>query len=1049
MHTIFKKLTSLVLALLMVITMVPVFTLTARAAEILEATFEFGENGDASHYDSTTAMKGGKEYTNNNYTLTINSPVRVYGDSRDAKGNSALKLGSSSAAGSFSFTVPENISKVVINVAGYKAKTVGINVNGTTATISTLSNNGEYTPIEVDTSSQKTVTFKTTTNYRAMIDSIMFYGDSSSSSTCEHTNTETVAEVPATCTTPGTTAGVVCSDCGEIISGCEEIAATGHTEVIDEAKAATCTATGLTEGKHCSVCNEVLVAQTVIPKTAHNYENGTCTVCGEKQPTGCTINRDSFGSAKEYAWHGWTATATTGETISGYGYIYGNTTSSIQMNSGKTGNYIYNTTPLPGSIVSITLTAAPTGTARDFYVVTSPEPFNKETNKLNPTDAEAKNVTTSGATWEFTTTDRYFAIVVTGGAAYLSSIEIIYEVCSHANTEEKAEKPATCTETGYTAGVYCNDCGTYISGHEIIEALGHSLDEGVITTAPTCTEDGVKTFTCTREGCDYSETETIEATGHTMDEGVITTAPTCTENGVKTCTCTVCGATETQPVEKLGHNWLDWKETKAPTCTETGEQTGTCSRCGETKTVKIPVTKHTYGEDGVCIDCGAIRTEATNRYYIAAQHKNDSTYYMTINLDGSSRFLAEKANLGEANELPEKITAPEANKVFVLVDNGDETYSIYAEGLTDNNYLGMPNGTGGTFVGRDEALKLSKVDNADGTCNFYYSDTKKYLSLNMQNDSSVFFGWYDDVPANNNKNLALIPVEGEAVTPAEKNPIVKWNITLQDNLKVNFHLDLNEGEQVYLKVGSAEVTYNLSDLTKTAEGYYVATVSMAAAQMMDEINVQVIDLANEKLLANKTYTIRGYADIILKGDYSDATKAMVNEMLNYGGMAQVFFGYNTENLANEGITGTGSTPVPESAKSNMNKTNDEIDGCITFYGASLVYRDKIAVRYYFDVTNAEGLKFTADGNECDAVQTGGHYMIEVPDICPQDYDTQIHVIVTNAEGHSATVSYGPMNYIVRMYKKAADAGRQDIMDLLQALYNYHLAAKAYIAAQNP
>ncbi len=47
--------------------------------------------------------------------------------------------------------------------------------------------------------------------------------------TCEHINTENVAEVPASCTTTGTTAGVKCSDCGKVISGCEEIAALGHT----------------------------------------------------------------------------------------------------------------------------------------------------------------------------------------------------------------------------------------------------------------------------------------------------------------------------------------------------------------------------------------------------------------------------------------------------------------------------------------------------------------------------------------------------------------------------------------------------------------------------------------------------------------------------------------------------------------------------------------------------------------------------------------------------------------------------------------------------
>ena len=50
------------------------------------------------------------------------------------------------------------------------------------------------------------------------------------------------------------------------------IPATGHTEVIDPAKAATCTQTGLTEGKHCSECDKVLVAQKDVPALGHNYK---------------------------------------------------------------------------------------------------------------------------------------------------------------------------------------------------------------------------------------------------------------------------------------------------------------------------------------------------------------------------------------------------------------------------------------------------------------------------------------------------------------------------------------------------------------------------------------------------------------------------------------------------------------------------------------------------------------------------------------------------------------------------------------------------------
>ena len=82
-------------------------------------------------------------------------------------------MGSSSAVGSFSFTVDDDVTKVVIMVAKYKAKTTKISVNGTQHTITTSSDDGAYTAIEIDTTSTKTVTVATVSGaVRAMIDSI-------------------------------------------------------------------------------------------------------------------------------------------------------------------------------------------------------------------------------------------------------------------------------------------------------------------------------------------------------------------------------------------------------------------------------------------------------------------------------------------------------------------------------------------------------------------------------------------------------------------------------------------------------------------------------------------------------------------------------------------------------------------------------------------------------------------------------------------------------------------------------------------------------------
>ncbi|MBR2967017.1 MAG: prepilin-type N-terminal cleavage/methylation domain-containing protein [Clostridia bacterium] len=142
----------------------------------LLATFTMGEDGNATHVDGSSDKASYSE-TVGEYTLNLTGASKMYPDSIDAKGNGALKLGASSAAGKFTLTVGDNITKVVIHIAGYKNNTAKVTINGTTHTISTLSNNGEYEAIEIDTTANKTITFTTASGgWRAMVNTIEFYG---------------------------------------------------------------------------------------------------------------------------------------------------------------------------------------------------------------------------------------------------------------------------------------------------------------------------------------------------------------------------------------------------------------------------------------------------------------------------------------------------------------------------------------------------------------------------------------------------------------------------------------------------------------------------------------------------------------------------------------------------------------------------------------------------------------------------------------------------------------------------------------------------------
>ena len=141
----------------------------------------------------------------------------------------------------------------------------------------------------------------------------------------------------------------------------------------------------------------------------------------------------------------------------------------------------------------------------------------------------------------------------------------------------------TCTAKGYTTHT-CACGNSYVDTYT--DALGHAWDNGKVTKPATETENGVKTFTCTR--CGETKTETIPKLTHEHSYKAVVTAPTCTEKGYTTHTC-ACGDSYVDSyLLPLGHDWGSGKVTKEPTATENGIKTYICARCGETKTEVIP-----------------------------------------------------------------------------------------------------------------------------------------------------------------------------------------------------------------------------------------------------------------------------------------------------------------------------------------------------------------------------------------------------------------------------------------------------------------------------
>ena len=165
----------------------------------------------------------------------------------------------------------------------------------------------------------------------------------------------------------------------------------------------------------------------------------------------------------------------------------------------------------------------------------------------------------------------------------------VFKTVKHSYDNYISDNNATCTKDG-TKTATCT-CGYTNTLTDTGSALGHTYTSAV-TTAPTCTEKGVTTYTCIRG--DHSYTEPIEAEGHNYV--ATTVAPTCTEDGYTLHTCSKCSDHySSDTVEPLGHAWNDGVITTEPTCLEAGEKKFTCSRCEAERFEDVEPLGHAFG----------------------------------------------------------------------------------------------------------------------------------------------------------------------------------------------------------------------------------------------------------------------------------------------------------------------------------------------------------------------------------------------------------------------------------------------------------------------
>lgn len=300
---------------------------------------------------------------------------------------------------------------------------------------------------------------------------------------------------------------------------------------------------------------------------------------------------------------------------------------------------------------------------------------------------------------------------------------------------------------------------------------------------------------------------------------------------------------------------------------------------------------------------------------------------------------------------------------------------------------------------------------------------------------------------------------------ASKSPEVSLygrSITLKDNIDVNYYMEMSDSvfeHDAYLefKIGGQTYKLNASDAAEVNENgktLYKFSCPVNAAQMSDTIETRIVIDNNTK--EELSYSVKEYASELLSksNEYPAETVKLVKALLNYGTAAQTFFKYNTGKPANAILSDTDKAVAAADfdaykAVIKADSVNGAIDG-LTYYGSSLICKSEMTVRHYFildngsDINNYKFSYIDTEGYEVSLipkkVSDGGVYCVDISGIMACSLNKNYVCRVTGMDNlQTIELDYGPLSYAYSV-ANSKDSSKE-LMNLMNALYMYSEMAR--------